>query len=110
MTATAIRARSRRRQKILRAAFEVRQRPGDFAFEGDEKGWIVGGETWLENPLIAIPQWAFAVVDLWIDCKRLSSPYSGVRLPFSGGLAEQPAALMDAFRSFDIWSAASNDE
>jgi hypothetical protein len=31
-------------------------------------------------------------------------------LPFSGGLAEQPAALMDAFRSFDIWSAASNDE
>ncbi len=91
----------------LRAALAVRQEPA--AFQGHaEKGWIIGEAHWSENPLIAAPPWAFTVVDLWLDCKRLSGASifgrGAAPLPCPGSVGEQPAALMDAFALLDSWT------
>jgi hypothetical protein len=49
-----------------------------------------------------VPAWAFAVVDLWFTCRRnMGMMGSFTALPCSGGVGEQPAALMDAFALLD---------
>jgi len=43
------------------------------------------------------------VVDLWISCRFRG----GQSLPTGGGVGDQPAALMDAFRQLDMLSQES---
>lgn len=88
----------------------MRLRPAEFAYgrEIDEKGWQVGGIRWPENPRLTIPQRIFAVVDLWLACRRnMGMMGSFTALPCAGGVGDQPAALMDAFGMLD---AASNSK
>lgn len=102
------------RGKKLRAALAVRRDGREFQFglrSGD--GWVIGGDLWLENPAVAVPRWAFSVVDLWLRCRPLAGKLGGPSpLPCSGGVGDQPAALMDAFDMLDALLAAeqSNDD
>lgn len=64
---------------------------------------------WRENPLLAVPHWALAAVDLWLDCRRMSGPYGARMLPCAGGYGDQPAALMDAFRLFDMLASRKEE-
>jgi hypothetical protein len=43
-----------------------------------------------------------SLADLWLEIK-LRGEAAATLLPVAGGLLDQPAAMMDAFRLFDRW-------
>ena len=47
-----------------------------------------------------MPRQIFEIVDLWFCCRRVGG-VDGKALPASGGVGDQPAALMDAFMMLD---------
>lgn len=53
----------------------------------------------------------FGVVDLWASCRRqMGMLGSFTTLPRAGGVADQPAALMDAFDLLDGAAAEKGAE
>lgn len=53
------------------------------------------------NPALAVPAQYRAVVQLWLRCREFGGGMGGRALPGPGGVGDQPAALMDAFRALD---------
>lgn len=47
-----------------------------------------------------------ATVDLWLECRAAK----GRHLPYAGGIANQPAALWDAFRTLQMLAATGEGE
>lgn len=52
------------------------------------------------------------MVDLWLRCRAAGATMLGgvAVLPGSGGMGDQPAALMDAFDILDAASRPGNDD
>ena len=94
--------------KKLLIALEVRREAK--SFDGSFQGpWVIDGcppaggkegDAWTVNPLTAIPRVFFELVDVWLDL-RLRAAKGGHFLASSGGMMDQPAALMEAFGFLD---------
>lgn len=61
--------------------------------------WLVGGRPWRRNPRHAIPAGIFHIVRLWARCR--GGMGGAGHLPEPGGINQQPAWLLAAFRICD---------
>lgn len=87
--------------------------PGDFRLPRRvERGWIIGGHHYEENPLHTTPQWARSMVSHWARLRAMAGGGmmgAGAQiLPKAGGYSDQSALVMDAFMMFNAWMAERN--
>lgn len=68
----------------------------------------MGSEPWPQNPAWIVPEPYRELVRLWALCRRPEGGYAG--WPDPGGLNDQPAWLVDAFRQLGGTAALWDEE
>jgi len=94
-------------------AVAVAVRPGDFRggeAAPDGSAWELFGERHERNPRLGVPDWAWAMVQIWRQCRPMPALIRGMAagaipvvgpLPGSGGAGDQAAVMLDALDLMD---------